>query len=134
MILVDTNVWSVLTKAKQEPRPSAWIAANEPALWLSPLVVAEIRYGLELPGAEHKREVLERWLDELEDTYRDRTLAFDNDAGHVLGLLLLRKPPDAKLLDTLLAAQALSRDWPVATRNRKDFVWTGVAVIDPWTP
>ena len=39
---------------------------------------------------------------------------------------------ETKLLDIQLAAQALSRDCPLATRNTRDFAWTGVRLIDPW--
>lgn len=58
---------------------------------------------------------------------------FDNTAAHALGKLLIAKPQDGKLLDALLAAQALSRDCPVATRNTRDFEWTGARLINPWT-
>jgi toxin FitB len=94
--------------------------------------VAEIRYGLERPEASAKKAGLTTWLAGLELEYRDRTLLFDAAAGHSLGLLLLAKPQDVKLLDTLLAAQALSRDWPIATRDVGDFEWTGVKLINPW--
>lgn len=132
MILVDTNVWSAATKAKRENRVLDWIETNKTELLLSPLVVAEIRYGLERPEAALRKAELQRWLAALEEEYRDQLLPFDTAAGHALGLLLLSKPQDAKLLDTLLAAQALSRDCPVATRNVGDFEWTGVKLIDPW--
>jgi toxin FitB len=132
VILVDTNVWSELNKPKPNKTVMAWIEENEPDLWLSPLVVAEIRYGLERPEAVAKKAGLTEWLSGLEDEYRDRTLLFDSAAGHSLGMLLLSKPQNAKLLDTLIAAQALSRDWPVATRNGDDFEWTGVKLINPW--
>ncbi len=131
-MILDTNVWSVLSKPKREARPLAWIYENELDLWLSPLVVAEVRFGLERPEAAHKKATLSEWLAGLEEDYRERTLPFDNPAGHALGRLMLAKPQEAKLLDTLLAAQALSRDCPIATRNTRDFLWTGAKLIDPW--
>ena len=96
------------------------------------MIVAEIRFGYELLEASPKRQILTNWLAGLEEEYRERTLPFDSLAGHALGQLLLQKPQEAKLLDTLLAAQALSRDCPIATRNVKDFEWTGAKVINPW--
>jgi toxin FitB len=133
VILVDTNVWSVATKARRETKVLNWIEAHKTELRLSPIVVAEIRFGLELPRAAERKEELQRWLAALEEEYRDQLLPFDGAAGHSLGLLLLAKPQEVKLLDTLLAAQALAHDCPIATRNVKDFEWTGVTVIDPWT-
>ena len=132
MILVDTNVWSESTRKRADPRVADWTEANKLQLRLSPIVIAEIRFGLERPEAIMRRHDLLRWLGGLEEEYRDQLLPFDGAAGHALGQLLLRKPQEAKLLDTLLAAQALSRDCPIATRNTRDFVWTGVKLIDPW--
>ncbi|MEQ1725920.1 MAG: PIN domain-containing protein [Sphingopyxis sp.] len=132
MILVDTNVWSVATRAQPDAHVVDWLGNHKDLLWLSPVVIAEIRYGYELLEPCVKREILIGWLAGLEDEYRERTLSFDADAGHALGRLLLQKPQEAKLLDTLLAAQALSRDCPIATRNVKDFEWAGTKVINPW--
>jgi toxin FitB len=132
VILVDTNVWSVATKARPDAHLVDWLESNNDELWLSPVVIAEIRYGYEMLEPCPKRDMLIGWLAGLEGEYRERTLLFDAAAGHALGRLLLQKPQEAKLLDTLLAAQALSRDCPIATRNTKDFEWTGAKVINPW--
>lgn len=136
MILVDTNVWSENSKANGFRRVLDWIDANRDELWLSTIVVAEfragIRAGIENPAAIHKRGGLQSWLTSLEATMVERTLPFDSGAAHVLGRLLIVKSQDNKMLDTLLAAQALSRNCPVATRNVRDFEWTGVKLINPW--
>jgi toxin FitB len=133
VILVDTNVWSVATKSRRETKVLDWIEAHKTELRLSPIVVAEIRFGLERPQAAARKSELERWLAALEEEYRDQLLPFDSAAGHALGLLLLAKPQEAKLLDTLLAAQAIASNCPIATGNVRDFDWTGAQVIDPWS-
>lgn len=132
-MIPDTNVWSELTKRKGQPQVLAWLEAHSTDAWLSVVVIAEIRAGAASPKAGEKRLALEGWLVALEEEYRDRTLSFDPDAAHALGTLLAAKPQDAKMLDVLLAAQALSRNLPVATRNVRDFEWTGAKLIDPWT-
>lgn len=132
-MIPDTNVWSELTKLKGQPQVLAWLEDNSAVSWLSVVVIAEIRAGVASPNAGEKRIALEAWLAALEEEYRERTLPFDPDAAHALGKLLVVKPQDAKMLDLLLAAQALSRDCPVATRNVRDFAWTGAKLIDPWT-
>lgn len=109
-----------------------WIEDHRRDLWLSTIVIAELRAGIENPAAVHKRAGLERWLARLESANSDRTLAFDTLAAYALGKLLIAKPQDAKLLDTLLAAQALSRDCASRPSNVRDFEWTGVKLIDPW--
>lgn len=131
-MLVDTNVWSELTKPAPDPRVRRWLIEHDHALWLSVLVIAEIRRGLEMPKARPRRECLLRWLNGLEATYGSRILTFDADAAHLFGALLARRQGEATLIDLQLAAQAMAADMPIATRNGKDFAWTGVALIDPW--
>lgn len=134
MILVDTNVWSELTEPAPNPRVTRWLIDNDDRLCLSVLVIAEIRRGLEMPKAQPRRDDLLRWLNGLEAAYADRILPFDADAAHLFGALLARRQGEATLLDLQIAAQAMAADIPVATRNGKDFAWTGAALIDPWNP
>lgn len=135
MILLDTNVWSALDRPAHHPQVPAWIAAHVTQIWLSSIVIAEIRLGIENPKAARRRAALEQWLADIELKYADRTLSFDPAAAHIFGSLTARRKlerQETKLLDIQLAAQALSRDCPVATRNTRDFEWTGVRLIDPW--
>ncbi len=132
MILVDTNVWSELTKRKPEKRVLDWLIANDSQLCLSVIVIGEIRMGAELPKAQEFRPKLLQWLAQLEDTYAQSILDFDADAAHLFGALRAQRRRDSTLIDLQLAAQALSRDWTLATRNVRDFAWAGVKVIDPW--
>lgn len=130
MILVDTNVWSELTKRQPVARVIAWLARHDARLHLSVIVIAEIRRGYETPKGQAMRPTLEPWLAELQATYR--TEAFDARDAHVYGQLAARRTVGSKVLDLQLAAQGIARLCPVATRNVADFAWTGVEVIDPW--
>lgn len=135
MILLDTNVWSALNRPRQHPKVVGWVADHVSQIWLSTIVIAEIRIGIENPAAAAKRDDLTQWLADLETRYADRTLPFDSAAAHIFGQLVAQKKlqkQEAKLLDIQVAAQALSRDCPVATRDVKDFVWTGVKLVNPW--
>jgi predicted nucleic acid-binding protein len=132
VILVDTNVWSELTKPVPDRRVSAFLIENDANLWLSVIVIAEIRRGLEMPKALYRRPVLLPWLEALETDYGTRILPFDADMAHMFGALLARRQGEATLLDLQVAAQALARGATVATRNVKDFAWTGVKLVNPW--
>jgi toxin FitB len=132
VILVDTNVWSETLKTPCDTRVEQWMQAHRDQLWLSVIVIAEIRQGVELPKAAAKRPQLEAWLNWLEANNRERILDFDVECGHVFGALLARRSNDANLLDIEIAAQALAYKIPVATRNVKDFAWTGVKLVNPW--
>jgi toxin FitB len=132
VILVDTNVWSETSKPNGAHKIVRWIGDHREQLWLSTIVIAEIRAGIENPGIFEKRSEIENWLVSIEKAHVTRTLLFDQAAAYVLGKLLTTKPQQNNMLDTLLAAQALSRDCPIATRNGKHFEWTGVKLINPW--
>lgn len=135
MILLDTNVWSALNRPAQHPHVPAWIAANAPDIWLSTIVIAEIRLGIENPKGSAKRAALEQWLADIELACAERTLPFDSAAAHIFGALVARRKMEGqqtKLLDIQIAAQAIAHDCPLATRNVKDFEWTGVKLVNPW--
>ncbi|MCR2833943.1 PIN domain-containing protein [Parerythrobacter lacustris] len=137
MILLDTNVWSVLRQPRGQEAVAKWIADRMGDAWLSVIVIAEIRMGVENPQATQKREQLAQWLDDLEILCANRILAFEAPAAHIFGELIARRKvqkQETKLLDIQIAAQGLANDCPVATRNVRDFEWTGVKLIDPWEP
>ena len=135
MIILDTNVWSALNRPAQHPKVVEWIAAHAPEIWLSTIVIAEIRLGLENPQASAKRADLAQWLADIEMAHAERTLPFESASAHVFGCLVARRKmekQETKLLDIQLAAQAIAHECPLATRNVKDFEWTGVKLINPW--
>ena len=135
MILVDTNVWSEQTKLDYNPAVDAWLEANDAELVLSTLVIAEIRFGIALSKSESKRAALERWVDGLELRYGSQTLDFDRKSAHHFGRIAASreaKARDPQVIDMQLAAQAAAYGATIATRNVKDFAWTGVKVVNPW--
>jgi toxin FitB len=135
LILVDTNVWGEQAKPEGDPAVLAWLEANDHDLALSSLVMAEIQYGLELPKAAHKRADLILWLRGIEERYWSSVWNFDAEDARAFGRLAASseaKRREPQIIDMQLAAQALARNASVATRNVKDFEWTGVELIDPW--
>ena len=122
-----------MTKRRGDPRVIAWLAANEPELRLSVLVIAEARRGYELPSARAIKPMLENWWQLLERRHADRIEPFDARDAHIYGQLAAQRTVGGKVLDVQLAAQAIARNIPIATRNINDFAWTGVRVIDPWS-
>ncbi len=75
-------------------------------------------------------ELLDRWLESVSASFQYRVLPFDEAAARRWGLL------HAELgytnSDLQIAAIALHRDLAVVTRNVRDFVPTGVAVLNPF--
>ena len=132
--LVDTNVISELRKgARANARVLNWFrSADATALYLSVLVIGELRQGVERlrrrdPPAAAK---LDRWLHELIERHADRTLPVDAAVAERWGRLNVPDPIPA--VDGLLAATALVHSLTLVTRNIRDVRTTGVRHLDPF--
>jgi toxin FitB len=135
VIILDTNVWSALNRPAQYPQVVEWVAEHAAEIWLSTIVIAEIQLGIENPKAIARRSDLAQWLADIELAFADRTISFDPASAHRFGSLVARRKmekQETKLLDIQLASQAIAYDCALATRNVRDFSWTGVKLINPW--
>jgi len=86
-----------------------------------------------LPSQGKKRTALERWFDA--GVGRLHCLAWDADTGLKWSELLARLRTTGKTMpikDSLIAATAAVHGLAVATRNRSDFLHTGVRIVDPF--
>jgi toxin FitB len=135
--LLDTNVISELKRARPDERVSAFIA-SEPLdrLYLSVVTFAEIRFGIELLADAERRSDLKNWLDnKLRPMFDGRALPITEDI--LLGWRLIMEKGRQRGYrfshpDVLIAASAAHHGLTVVTRNVREFVEAGVAVIDPW--
>ena len=75
--------------------------------------------------------MLEQWLAGILEAYGNLILPFGTEEAQVWGKL--RVPYHEHSLDKQLAATALLYDLTVVTRNTKDFINTGVSVINPFS-
>ena len=137
MILADTNVFSELTKPRPDDKVVDWLFAHRNETLLSTIVLAELTVGIRnTPGADH-RAMLTGWLDRLIERHAGRIVGFDQAAAQRWGefaakVLVSEQRVGSRQFDTLIAAQALALDVPLATRNMRDFEGTDVSLIDPW--
>jgi toxin FitB len=136
MIFVDTNVFSELTKPLADERVIDWLFEHRFQTLLSTLVVAELSKGIRTTPGAAKRKLLGGWLGRLIERHEDRIVPFELPAarrwGEMAGQVIVTGGRSG-YVDSLLAAQALVMNVPVATRNVSHFRDTGVALIDPWT-
>ena len=136
MILVDTNVFSETQKTLPDPRVVEWLHVHKNDTILSAVVIAEIELGIRITPSLRKRDLLASWLERLMARHEgDRTLDFDTAAALKYGEImasLLRDGRHAGIHDGHIAAQAMTRDFAIATRNVKDFDHEGIELIDPW--
>ena len=137
MILADTNVFSELTKPRPDDRVVEWLFAHRNETLLSTVVVAELTVGVRTTPGSGYRRMLAGWLDRLIERHSGRIVSFDLPAAQRWGefaakVLISEQRIGSRQFDTLIAAQALTLDLPLATRNVRDFEGTDVRLIDPW--
>jgi toxin FitB len=132
--LIDTNVLSEFRKgARSNANVASWFGSvDDSELYLSVLVVGEIRKGIELLRRRdpNRAEPFESWLAKIEATYGERILPVDRAVSAEWGRLsALRSIP---VIDGLLAATAKVHRMTLATRNDADVAGLGVAVFNPF--
>ncbi|HEU0156996.1 MAG TPA: type II toxin-antitoxin system VapC family toxin [Stellaceae bacterium] len=131
--LLDTNVISETRKVRADPRVTGFLetAAGE-HLFLSVLTLGELRKGVAARRRtdEETADRLATWVDEIELTFQDRVLPVDAAAARIWGEL--SADLNLPVVDTLIAATAISRGLVLVTRNTRDVAATGVAILNPW--
>ncbi len=138
MYLVDTNVISEIrkkSKANKGVRSFFQQAIEDKTrIFISVVTVGELRRGVELiryRNDARQADQLEKWLVTLLAEYQDHILDINQDIAQLWGRLRVPYPENA--LDKQIAATALIYELTVVTRNYKDFVKTGVPVLNPFT-
>ncbi|MEH3107373.1 MAG: PIN domain-containing protein [Sphingomonas fennica] len=137
MILIDTNVFSELVKPQPDDRVVDWLFHRRAETLLSTIVAAELDFGVRAIRSEPKRTLLARWLERLIDAHAGRIVDFDLPSARRWGALgaaavIAGQRAGARGFDTLIAAQALERGLPIATRNVRDFENIGLTLLNPW--
>ena len=133
-MLIDTNVWSELTRLQPNPAVLRWMAKNLDQCILSAIVVAEIRYGIALAVDAAVQGRLQQFLDDL--LIQLPVAAFDDAAAQAWGPLRADLQRRGMLIgerDMLIAAHALSLQTALVTRDVTDMARTGARIINPWT-
>lgn len=136
MIVLDTNVVSELMRPSPATQVVTWLRRQEGgSLRTTAITVAEIRFGLARLPAGRRATELQRLADDVLAKFPAQVLPFDAGAAALYGGLAAEReragrPIDA--LDAQIAAICRLRTASLATRNAKDFVHTGVDLVDPW--
>jgi len=134
--LIDTNIISEVRKgARCNPGVAKWWAeVAEGDIWLSTLILGEIRKGVELARRRdpEKASVLEAWLGEVVSGFGDRVLPVDAATAEEWGRMSAIRP--VPVIDALLAATAKTNGLTLVTRNEADVAGLGVDVLNPFDP
>jgi hypothetical protein len=135
MFLLDTNILSELRRRdRTDANVAAW-ADSVPAtqMFLSAITILEIEAGALLIARRDQAQgtVLRNWIDHrVLPAFDGRILSVDTQVA--LRCASLHIPDPRPQRDALIAATALVHRLTIVTRNVKDFMPTGVAVLNPW--
>jgi predicted nucleic acid-binding protein len=120
--LIDTSLWIAVERGALSAADIHAVTRQEP-VYLSPINVAEIRFGLELlpPGSRKQRA-----MSTLRRLHRKPQLRITAETAEMFGLLAAKlkragTDPHVRVNDLWLAAQAIQRDLRLLTSNAKDF-------------
>lgn len=148
MIVLGTNVISEIFRPSPELRVVDWLASLAGDVAITSVALAELLAGSRrlpdgrlpdgrLPGGRRKDELIER-IDAALEPYRGSraVLPFDDVAADRYADVLVARENVGAPISTAaaqIAAICLAHDASCATRNVRDFVYTGVELIDPWS-
>lgn len=132
--LLDTNIISEIRKGPRcDVHVSHWFGAvTDSDLFLSVLVLGEIRKGIELARPQDiiKAVSLETWLREVESAFAGRVLGIDQRVADRWGRMnAIRSIP---VIDGLFAATAAVHGLTLVTRNDRDVTGLGAVVLNPF--
>ena len=120
--LIDTSLWIAIERGKLSAADIHAITKQAP-IYLSPVNVAEIRYGIDLMKDAKQKQ---RAMATLRRMRRKPLLRITSEIGEVFGIIAAKltqagRGADFRIQDLWLAAQAIQRDFTVLTANAKDF-------------
>lgn len=132
--LLDTNVLSEIRKGdRANAGVKGWFTrSDERELYISVLVVGEIRQGIErLRGRDPEQAVVfDGWLSGLRERFAERILPIDASDAERWGRI--NAPDPLPAVDSLMAAQAKNRGMVLVSANVRDYRRTGVELLDPF--
>jgi predicted nucleic acid-binding protein len=138
MILLDTNVISELVRLQPDASVAAYLDGLAPeTVFTAAVCEAEIRYGIaRMPIGRRRDDLIERIDIFFEVGFRGQVLHFDRSCAAFYGEIRHARESAGEPItveDAMIAATAQAYGvTEIVTRNIKDFVGCGVALIDPW--
>ena len=137
MIVLDTNVVSELMRQVPDDAVVRWVDRYPvDEVFITAVTAAELVYGVaRLPAGRRKTVLAAKVSELLAEDFQDQILPFDDAAAEYYGEIAaacegLGRP--ISMADAQIAATCRRFAACLATRNGKDFVDTGLMLLNPW--
>jgi predicted nucleic acid-binding protein len=131
--LLDTNVVSEPIKPAPAPKLMRWLTRHDSDVLVSVLTLGEIVKGIHMMPAGKRRQRMEAWLTDVERWATGRLVPVDAGVMREWGAYYARQAKQGHALDvmdSLLAATALTHGLTIASRNLAGF--PDVPGVNPW--
>ncbi len=120
--IIDTCIWVDIERGRLSPGDVQTVTGSDP-VFISPVTIAELAFGVEMAENEDRRQKRGAALERLK---KKPVLFIDENTGAIFGRLaaLLRKQGRGhgfRVQDLWIASQAIQNNFPVLTKNIKDF-------------
>lgn len=132
--LFDTNIISELARRQPNARVVDFVEST-PRVLVSVILFHELNYGFEIAASDQKLR-LTAFLAAVRDRFGPQAIPVDVKIAETAGSLRALSKQQGRVLtvsDSLIAATALAKAVPLATRNVRDFEGLNVPLIDPFS-
>ena len=133
-LLLDTNVISELTRETPSSKIISFFVEHD-ELWLSAIVVHELKFGIELIPPGNRRDRIYSVFINLVSQYRNRILPVGDSEANQAAIYRAQQHRVGRVLDlgdALIAGTAKVNGLALATRNVRDFEHLELELINPW--
>jgi len=137
-IILDTNVLSELMRSQPDPLVIEWFAGRTNTTFCITVITrSEILLGIALLPAGKRRDALAEAAKKMfKEDFPGNCLPFDESCTDLYASLVANRRRSGFSItteDAQIAAIALNRKLPLATRNTKDFIHVeGLSLYNPW--
>lgn len=132
--LLDTDVLSESSNPKPDEAVMSWLDAHDHETYLSTISLGEMVKGIELLAAGKRKKEIAAWFERLDRWSENRLLSPTAKVMREWGHLCARQQRKGRrlpVLDSIIAATALTHDLVLVTRNTADYP-SEVPMINPW--
>lgn len=136
--LLDTNILSELMRPRPDGNVLAWFERQANGIFAtSSITRAEILLGIALLPTGRRRDDLANAATRMfQEDFSGLCLPFDERSANEYAILVAARTRSGQAISTedgQIAAIALAHDFPLVTRNCKDFTdIAGLNIINPW--